>query len=86
MIKIDKSVTAELVERKASRAMIAALTSFGEQTDCDIVAEGVETPAQLKILQDIGTPMGQGYLLGRPCALPNTDILYEQRRGRLGSL
>jgi EAL domain-containing protein (putative c-di-GMP-specific phosphodiesterase class I) len=86
MIKIDKSVTAELVERKASRAMIAALTSFGEQTDCDIVAEGVETPAQLRILQDLGTPMGQGYLLGRPCALPNTDILYEQRRGKLGGL
>lgn len=79
MIKIDKSVTAELVERKASRAMIAALTSFGEQTDCDIVAEGIETVDQLRILRDLGTPLGQGFLLGRPCALPPISAIAAHR-------
>lgn len=70
MIKIDRSVTAEIVDHRASRAMVSALTSFGAQTDCDIVCEGVETVQALDILRDLGAHYAQGYLLGRPSALP----------------
>lgn len=70
MIKIDRSVTAEIVGHKASRAMLHALTNFGAQTDCEIVCEGVETEAQLAILHDLNVPYAQGYLLGRPALLP----------------
>ena len=70
MIKIDRSVTAGIVDHKTSRAMLSALTRFGAQTDCDIVCEGVETEAELAILRDLDVPFAQGYLLGRPAPLP----------------
>jgi len=34
----------------------------------DVVAEGIETPAQRSLLTDLGARFAQGYLLGRPVA------------------
>ncbi|MDT0276634.1 EAL domain-containing protein [Blastococcus sp. DSM 46792] len=34
--------------------------------DLVMIAEGVETPAQARILTALGCPLGQGYLYGRP--------------------
>ncbi|WP_376874303.1 EAL domain-containing protein [Albirhodobacter sp. R86504] len=70
IIKIDVSVTARIETHTASRAMMAALNSYGAQTDCEIIAEGIETSEQLNILRGLGTSMGQGFLLGRPASLP----------------
>lgn len=39
---------------------------FSEKTDCRLLAEGIETEAELATLAKIGVPLGQGYLLGRP--------------------
>ncbi len=36
-----------------------------------VVAEGVETSAQLAVLEQLGCDMAQGYLLGRPMAAPH---------------
>jgi len=35
-----------------------------------IIAEGVETEAELAVIRDLGIPFGQGYLIGRPSAAP----------------
>ena len=35
-----------------------------------VVAEGIETSAELATLKDLKVAYGQGYLLGRPAALP----------------
>jgi hypothetical protein len=45
---------------------LRAARSDGEQ----VVAEGIEQLADLRVLQDLGIPFGQGYLLGRPTAAP----------------
>ena len=44
--------------------------SSGTFCGCDVVAEGVETEAELAVLRGLGIKAGQGYLLGRP-ALPD---------------
>jgi EAL domain-containing protein (putative c-di-GMP-specific phosphodiesterase class I) len=34
-----------------------------------LIAEGIETEAELRTLADLGVPLGQGWLLGRPAAV-----------------
>lgn len=71
MIKIDKSyvanVSANLVDGQIVRAICAVAQTIG----ADVVAEGIETPEQLAILQGFGVTALQGYLLGRPVRLVN---------------
>jgi len=40
-----------------------------------IVAEGVETPAQLRYLREQGCPVAQGYLLGRPAPIDDLETI-----------
>lgn len=70
LIKLDISLTRGIDGDTGRLAMSAALVTFAERTGCMVVAEGVETQAELETLRNIGVHFGQGYLLGRPSALP----------------
>jgi EAL domain-containing protein (putative c-di-GMP-specific phosphodiesterase class I)/DNA-binding NarL/FixJ family response regulator len=48
------------------RALVSGLVYFGSETGCELIAEGIETEAELAALRDLGIRLGQGYLLGRP--------------------
>jgi EAL domain-containing protein (putative c-di-GMP-specific phosphodiesterase class I) len=39
--------------------------------DIQVIAEGIETIEQCNALAEMGCPLGQGYLLGRPAAAMN---------------
>jgi EAL domain-containing protein (putative c-di-GMP-specific phosphodiesterase class I) len=45
---------------------VSGLTYFASETGCELIAEGIETQAELDALRDLGIQLGQGYLLGRP--------------------
>ena len=47
---------------------MSGLTYFASETGCDLIAEGIETRAELEVLRDLGVRLGQGYLLGPPRA------------------
>jgi EAL domain-containing protein (putative c-di-GMP-specific phosphodiesterase class I) len=49
-------------------ALVKALGALTEQMGADLIAEGIETDAELEALRDVGVRYGQGYLLGRPRA------------------
>lgn len=70
VIKIDISVTRGVDSDPMRRAMAAALSEFGRHTDTAIVAEGVETASELKVLRELGIERGQGYFFGRPVDPP----------------
>ena len=55
------------------RALASALIEFGQQTNCRIVAEGVETAGEIEMLRHLGAHRAQGYLLSHP--LPLKDFL-----------
>jgi predicted signal transduction protein with EAL and GGDEF domain len=46
--------------------MVGGLAHFAIGTRSEVIAEGIETPAELDMLRTLGVPLGQGYLLGRP--------------------
>lgn len=74
LIKLDISLIRGIDGDTGRLAMSAALVTFAERTGCMVVAEGVETAAELETLRNIGVHFGQGYLLGRPSALsPDTS-------------
>ena len=68
MIKIDQSFVAPLGQEEAPRslAVIGAILALARSLGLEVVAEGIETERQLRILRDMGCVYGQGYFFGRP--------------------
>ena len=48
--------------------MASALATFAAESEITVVAEGIETEAELATLISLGITTGQGYVLGRPAA------------------
>ena len=53
-------------------AFARAIIALGRSLGLPIVAEGIETPEQLRVLRRLGCGLGQGYLFGRPVS--GTDL------------
>ncbi|MCG2578055.1 EAL domain-containing protein [Dechloromonas sp. XY25] len=66
VIKLDVSLIRKIDTDTGCRALAAALIRFAEETGSKIVAEGVETDAELQALRELKVNKAQGYLLGRP--------------------
>jgi EAL domain-containing protein (putative c-di-GMP-specific phosphodiesterase class I) len=69
IVKIDISLTRDIDTNRAKRALTSALISFADEMGIEIVAEGIETQAELDTLQDLGVRLGQGFFLARPAPL-----------------
>ena len=66
VIKLDISLIHNINLDPARRALASALIRFARQTGSTILAEGVETDAELAVLRELKVTKAQGYLLGRP--------------------
>jgi diguanylate cyclase (GGDEF)-like protein len=62
----------------ASRSAIEAIMTFARAQGTAVVAEGVETEAQLVCLRELGVSLGQGYLLGRPARQPKDAPIHDR--------
>ncbi|MBL8357376.1 MAG: EAL domain-containing protein [Delftia acidovorans] len=65
-LKIDRSFIADVPDSEDDTAIVTAIVQMGHSLHLDIVAEGVETPAQLALLRELGCGMMQGYLVAPP--------------------
>lgn len=65
-LKIDRSFIAPLGEGGDKAEVVRAIMTLGRALSKQVLAEGIETQAQLSILQDLGCEVGQGFLLSRP--------------------
>lgn len=65
-IKVDMELIRDIDKDYLKQAMLKALYDFSVATNSQIIAEGIETRAELATLIDIGIPYGQGYYLRRP--------------------
>jgi EAL domain-containing protein (putative c-di-GMP-specific phosphodiesterase class I) len=66
LVKLDISLVRGIDGDPVRQALIAGMLFFSEKTNCRLLAEGIETEAEMATLAAIGVPLGQGYLLGRP--------------------
>lgn len=66
IVKIDRSLVEGLEGDQARQALVTGFRHLADSVDCRLVAEGIETDAELAALRTLGVTLGQGYLLGRP--------------------
>ncbi|KPF52841.1 diguanylate phosphodiesterase [beta proteobacterium AAP51] len=83
-VKIDKYFTADIANHAQRLKTLQALLQIAETLGSLLVAEGVETADDLRVLRDLGISFGQGYFLGRPQRDP-TDMLSTEAAQVLGS-
>ncbi len=68
-IKVDRSFVATAETDPHSLAVLEGITHIARRLGVAILAEGVETEAQLQLMRDIGCDAVQGYLVGKPARL-----------------
>jgi diguanylate cyclase (GGDEF)-like protein len=68
-IKIDRDLICGVHSSDSRRALVVSMLSFGTHINARIIAEGVETEADLKSLMDLGVQFGQGNVLCEPVIL-----------------
>ena len=66
LLKIDRSFVSGLPDDGSDRQIVAAVVAMAHALGLSVVAEGVETPEQLRTLAELDCATAQGFLLGRP--------------------
>ena len=68
-LKIDNVFVRDIDRRKNKQNLLEALVSFARKMKTRVIAEGIETPAELRAIQSLGVEFGQGFLMARPMAI-----------------
>ena len=75
IVKIDLSLVQGGSGQNQSLEIVRTLRDLADRWGALVVAEGIETPAQLEVVRSLGIGAGQGYLLGRPAEQPPTTSI-----------
>jgi diguanylate cyclase (GGDEF)-like protein len=65
-VKIDRAFVDGVASNKNDRSLVRTIIAMGSSLNLDVVAEGVETVEQLKMLRKLGCAKAQGYLISHP--------------------
>lgn len=65
-LKLDRILTADVAEDHKARMILGAIIDIARTLELEVVAEGVETPSQVKWLSHLGCDKLQGFHFGRP--------------------
>ncbi len=81
-LKIDRSFTARIDTHPESAQIVATIIALGHNLGMKVIAEGVETVAQMQLLKKLRCDFGQGYLFSCPMPVEEaTQLLEENRQG-----
>jgi len=86
-IKIDKFFIDSITQDGSAATIIQTLTGLARDLQMTVIAEGIETPEQVRALIKCGVEEGQGYLVSPPLPFSKFDELMEihAARGSRGS-
>jgi EAL domain-containing protein (putative c-di-GMP-specific phosphodiesterase class I) len=71
-LKIDKGFTMSMAQDAESRAIVKTCIMLGQELNMQVVAEGVESAEILRLLEEFGCDIAQGYHIARP--MPAADL------------
>ena len=80
-VKVDMALVRGLDEDPVRQALLRAVAGFCRDHGIRVVAEGVETPAELAAVAACGLDFAQGYLLARPSTAPDWERVVRARGG-----
>jgi EAL domain-containing protein (putative c-di-GMP-specific phosphodiesterase class I) len=78
-LKIDRSFVIGMHLNAQNVEIVRTILSLGRALNKQVIAEGIETHDQLMRLKELGTPIGQGYLLARPLDSGQAEKLLRER-------
>jgi EAL domain-containing protein (putative c-di-GMP-specific phosphodiesterase class I) len=78
-LKFDNVFVRGIDRRKVKQDLLEALLSFARKMKTKVIAEGIETREELRVLQSLGVPYGQGFLLARPMPIADIELLQRVR-------
>lgn len=78
-LKLDRSVVNGLAHDDAQAAQVESWITAAKQRGLLVTAEGVEAPADLALLQEMGCDYAQGYLFAKPTSAFELDMWMRQR-------
>jgi diguanylate cyclase len=74
-LKIDRSFLSEITARSDDASIVGAIVSLAHNLRLKVIAEGVETTAQLDLLKTLGCDQYQGYQFSPPVPVPDFERL-----------
>lgn len=76
-IKIDRSFIRDMLNDPQAQSIVDAIMTLGHAMSMEVIAEGVETTAQLDMLRHTSCSTAQGFLMGRPVPLADLSVLQD---------
>lgn len=77
-VKIDMSFVKDIDVNESSRTIVKAIVTLADTAGLNVVAEGIETEEQAKILRDLGCREGQGYFFSKPLPPADCEFLFSK--------
>lgn len=79
VLKIDKSFIDDIPQDPRQVALVEGIVRIADTLGIQVIAEGIEEPAQRELLVDIGCRFGQGYLFARPMTVEQSEMVLRRR-------
>ena len=77
-VKIDRSFVHKMVSKIENQVIVKTIVDMAHNLNMDIIAEGVETSAQLEKLREMGCEFGQGFFFSKPLQHSKCEALLSQ--------
>ena len=74
-LKIDRSFVTNIGPGGENAAIVQTIVTLAHNLGMSVIAEGVETAAQLDLLRQMGCEFGQGFYFSRPVAAPAAEVM-----------
>ncbi|OVE78074.1 hypothetical protein BVX98_01440 [bacterium F11] len=73
VIKIDRRFIDGVSKNEPQKRMMERTLNIVRSTNAEIIAEGIEDPADYEVLKNMGVPIGQGFYWGKPAPLSESQ-------------
>ncbi|MGF1590861.1 MAG: EAL domain-containing protein [Pleurocapsa sp.] len=83
-LKVDRSFVSNMIQGVKNKKIVRTIIILAHSLGMDVVAEGIETEAEQKILQGFNCEYGQGYFFAKPLSKNDaTELLIQHRQWQL---